>query len=78
MRKSSSFAERIVGLSALDHGPEHGDASPCEGDERLGVVFVLTPLAVGPPSVGCADISPSRGETGARGIARALLPPLWE
>jgi hypothetical protein len=46
MRKSSSFEERIVGLSALDHGPEHGDASACEGDERLGVVFALAPLAV--------------------------------
>jgi hypothetical protein len=39
MRKSGGLLERIEGLSVLDHGPEHGDASPGEGDERLGMVF---------------------------------------
>lgn len=46
MRKSSSVLEGIKGLSALDHGPEHGDASPCECDERLDMVFSLAPFAV--------------------------------
>ena len=46
MRMSSSFDERIVGLPALEHGPDDGDTAPREGDEGLVVVLSLAALAV--------------------------------
>ncbi len=46
MRKSSGLFHRIEVLARLEHCPEDGDASAGEGDDGLGVVLSLAPLAV--------------------------------
>ena len=46
MGETSCFPVWIEGFSALEHGPDHGDAAPGERDEGLRVVFALPPLAV--------------------------------